>query len=104
MSDPQLTFDEARDIVLRHMARRSAPEGSSWATFPEGAEDDRSFAVGCNNARAVASGEPRDLYPGMPVFLVDKVTGQVEEAHYQTTRERLDAMTPVTSGQNPAAR
>lgn len=99
MSGPVRTFDEARARVLRHMADRPAPPGHAWATFDIGREDGRAFAVDCNNARAVASRDPRDLFPGMPVFLVDKATGRVEEADYQSNRARIDAMAPVAAQQ-----
>jgi hypothetical protein len=99
MSGPVRTFDEARDVALAHAAR-SMPlrDGLAWAAFEDGGEDDRSYAVYCNEARFVAGGDPlTTMLTGSPVLLVDKSSGKVEEAWYAdpSDRARLDAMAPV---------
>lgn len=91
-----LTFQQAREAVARHIVPRwPGPEAGHPFVADWGSEDGTHWEVIAGAKEYLAGGDESFVMLDWPVFLVDKVTGDVEEAVFLEVLDRLGRMEPV---------
>ena len=93
-----LTFQQAREAVALHIVPRwpgleaGRPFVADW-----GSQDETHWEVIAGAKEYLVDGDQSFVMMDLPVFLVDKRTGDVEEVPFLEALGRLERMEPVGS-------
>lgn len=91
-----ITFEQARQRVIDHLAPSWAPGLGELVTLPTGAQDETHWMVPAGARESLIDGDHDFDVMDMPAMLVSKLNGAVTEVRVIDNVDRLAKMTPTT--------